>query len=165
MTKKKQIRNIIVNIKMPKNFRRNGYAPQIAGILFANPVAGLFIIGIGLLATYLIGALSLPILIGMFFNPWMWVFALGITLAFSPKSRTVTILAVMMAMIFWGFGLYQDYMTNKQICGIPILGIIACGFWDVFTFVPKLFSLIIHIVVSFAMIWSLSFIRYELEKK
>lgn len=147
---------------------REGYgraASSAAGILFTNPAVALALIVGTFIAFIVIGGLALPTIISMFFNIWMWVAALAISLLFKPRSGIVLIFAVLMSLGFWGFSLYQEYLAMQQICSIPIIGWIACAGWNVITFIPKLMMLGITFSVSFAMLWTISFLRYQLVEK
>jgi hypothetical protein len=161
--KSRRSRNIVVNVNIPKGSQKR-YGPDVAGFLFANPVAGIVIVTVGIALFMIVGGLSLPVIIGMFMNPWMWVLAIVITLAAKPKSNTTIAFAVLMGLLFWGYDIYMEYLAIQQICSIPIVGMFMCGAWNVISFIPKLFGLGLKIIVSFAMIWIGEFIRYQLTK-
>jgi hypothetical protein len=161
--RKRPKRKIVVNVNLPKGSYKKSGSP-VAGLLFANPFAAIIIAVVGIAIFTIIGGLSLPIIIGMFLNPWMWGLSLAVAVIFEPKSNTITILAVLVGLLFWGYGIYMEYLALKPICDIPLVGAIFCGSWNIITFLPKLLMLGLNIMVSFAMIWIVSFIKYELTK-
>lgn len=160
---RKRAKSIIVNVRMPQGSYGSARAAT-AGFLFANPILGIIIIVVGLVLFMILGGLALPIVFGMFLNPFMWVLAIVISLVSKPSSNSVIVFAVLMGLLFWGYDVYMEYLAFQQICSIPIIGPIVCGGWNIITFIPKLFMLGLKIMVSFAMIWIGGFIRYQLEK-
>lgn len=166
--KRNRLKNVIVNVNVPQasaQAARGGkYGAAAAGILFANPVLAIIIAVVGIALFVILGGIALPIFMQLMMSPWMWILSILIGLAFTPKSNNVIMFAVLVGLIFWGYGIYQEFAALQQICSIPIIGWIACGAWNVITFIPKLFMLGLHIMVAFVQIWIISFIKYELSK-
>lgn len=166
--KGKRIKDIIVNVNIPQaagqKARGGQYGQAAAGILFANPLTALTIIVVGLALLMILGGLSLGIVLEFMTNPWTWVIAIIIGMITKPGSNTVLGFSILVGLVFWGAGIYQDYTAMREFCSIPIIGWIACGVWNVVTFVPKLFLLGLHILTAFVQIWIVSFVKYELSR-
>lgn len=166
--KGKRIKDIIVNVNIPQAVSQKAsggqYRSAAAGVLFANPIMTLTIIVVGLALLLIFGGLSLGIVLEFMTNPWTWVIAIMIGMITKPGSNTVMGFSILVGLLFWGAGIYQDYMAMSYICSIPIIGWIACGAWNIVTFVPKLFLLGLHIMTAFVQIWIVSFIKYELSR-
>lgn len=167
-SKRKRVKDIIVNVNVPQSVgqqaRGGQYGAAAAGFLFANPVLAIIIAVVGIALFVILGGVALGTFFELMLNPWTWVLALLVGMVAKPGSGTVIGFAIIVGLLFWGIGIYQEYMAWQQICNIPIIGWIACGAWNIITFLPKLFFLGLHVMTAFVQIWIISFLKYELSK-
>ena len=164
----RRIKRFVGNVNVPQVVvqRASGgkYGQAAAGFLFANPVLALSIAAIGIALFLIFGSIGVGIFLEFMMNPWTWAISLLIGIVMKPGTNTVIGFSFLVGLLFWGMGIYQDYTAMQHICSIPIVGWIACGAWNIVTFVPKLFLLGLHIMVAFVQIWIVSFIKYELSR-
>lgn len=167
-SKRQRLKNVIVNVNVPQSSvlaaKGGQYRAAAAGFLLANPILAIIIAVVGIAAFILIGGITLPIFLSMMFSPWMWIATIVVAAVMTPRSNTIIIFAILIGLAFWGYDVYLEYQALQQICNIPIIGWIACGAWNVITFIPKLFMLGLNVMVAFVQIWIVSFIKYQLIK-
>ena len=161
---KKRRSNINVPQVIGQQASGGNYRSATASLIFANPMAALTIIAVILASLMIVGGLSLELFIGLLLNPWSWAIALIIGMLAQPETNTVIGFSIIVGFAFWGWGIYQDYTALPQICSIPIIGWIACGAWNIVTFIPKLFILGLNILTAFIQIWMVSFIKDKLTR-
>lgn len=165
---RRKTKGITINLTVPQavgqQAKGRSYRSATAGLIFANPLMALLMIAVILASIVIIGGLSLELFIGLLLNPWSWAIALIIGMLAQPRTGEIIGFSIIVGLGLWGWGLYQDYTVTSQICSFPIIGWIACGVWDIFTFIPKLFILGLTILTSFIQLWIVSFIKYVLSR-
>lgn len=167
MAKRKR-NGVHVHVHLPKEYvgaagraagsRLGGAA---AGFLIANPLVAIIIIVVGIFVFMFVGGATLMSVFQKLTNVWMWAIVLLIALATKPKD-TMIIWAILVGMLFWGYGIYQEYMSYQAICQIPIIGWLMCTGWNMITFLPKLWDLGVTIFVAFGMIYIAEFLRSQI---
>jgi len=115
---------------------------------------------IGIVLFMVIGGLSLPYIISLFTNIWLWIAAIALALISKDDNKSVLIWAVIVGVAMFGYGIYMT--LQNPICQVPIIGGILCGAWNIVTFIPQLIGLGVNIMVVYLMITLAKFVKEQI---
>jgi len=172
----KQIINVTMNL--PKQYLQGATqaagqkAGQAAvGVLLAHPVVAIVAILISVALLVILGGLALVSVVEIVLplnitSISMWILSLILSLVLRPKGTGYIIgLAVVVGGLFWGVGIYQEYVAMQDVCNIPIVGWMICSAWNVVTFLPRLYGLGVFIIAAFIQLTLISALRYAILKR
>ena len=172
---KKKSSRININIHLPKQLQGTGGSgygvgkkagAAVASIMIANPLVSIVVIIIALVLMLILGSFVLTSVVTNLLDWRMWLLALLISMALKPKG-TMAIIggAVAMGMVFWIYELWAWYQAMQDVCGIPIIGWMICGLFDIALFMPRIFALGMLILSAFIMLTGLSALRFAILKR
>jgi hypothetical protein len=159
--------NVIVRITPGMMQAGGGMAKRaVTSAIIANPLIALVAIIIAFLAILVIGGFTLVTMLQIITNPWFLVACVGANFLLRPNSLSSNIiLALFIGGLFWGYIVLQEYLAMQAVCNIPFIGWLICGGWNAVTFLPKMFSLAVHILTAFILTIGVSALRTKASGK
>lgn len=118
------------------------------------------IVGIVLLLVF--GGLTLQGLLSNMLNPLMWIAAIFISAVFMPNQKTILVWSVLFGLLFFFVYSFSGIQTVQAICGVPILGALACPIVAAGSLFVFLFDIAVKTVTGFVMIFITTFILGQL---
>lgn len=155
---------ININIRNPTaspNNRGSGGRKIPNTLIFQNPIPIFATILILLVLAGVFFGLAIDVILGLLKNLWMWVACILVATFIKPDSKSTIGFALIIGVIIWGIGVYQEYSEWSAVFDVPFLGFFAQIVWGVSNILPSIFKLVLSILVPFVVIYTLEFVKYQ----
>lgn len=113
----------------------------------------------------IIGGISLPFIVGIFSNVFMWIVVMVAVFIFKPEEERQFVWAAIIGFMFWGIAYYLSLVSPPWFCNIPLIGGTLCTGYRIVEFIPQMFALLIHIGVAFVEVSILMFLGKEIKNR